>query len=110
MPAGILHKCIRLMMIYSFISRFYFSDFTDFPTNQIQVKLLHLYKLNYPMKNLVYIFAALLFLIVTESCQDRPGKNYNKENQEFDGAKFIKDGIEGSMTEIKASGLAITNS
>lgn len=62
------------------------------------------------MKNLVYIFAALLFLVITESCQDRPGKNYNKENQELDGAKFIKDGIEGSMTEIKASGLAITNS
>ncbi|MES2108457.1 MAG: DUF4142 domain-containing protein [Bacteroidota bacterium] len=62
------------------------------------------------MNKLVYISVALLFLVFSESCQDRQGKNYNKENEQIDGAKFIKDGLEGGMAEIKASGLAITNS
>jgi putative membrane protein len=64
------------------------------------------------MNKLAYLFFALLFLLSAESCHDRQGKNYNKEVQvqEVDPTTFIKDGIEGSMTEIKASGLAITNS
>lgn len=62
------------------------------------------------MKKLAYLSFALLFLLSAESCQDRQGKNYNKEVQEIEPATFIKDAIEGSMTEIKASGLAITNS
>ena len=62
------------------------------------------------MKKLAYLSVALSFLLFAESCHDRQGKNYNKEAQEIAPATFIKDGIEGGMTEIKASGLAITNS
>jgi putative membrane protein len=49
----------------------------------------------------------LLFLI--QACQERAGKNYNTVSDE-NGTVFIKNGIEGGLTEIKASGLAITNS
>src|SRR6185437_16079462 len=91
-----------------------FSDFTDSPT-QTRLKLsCYIYCINLTslMNKLAYLFFALLFLLSAESCHDRQGKNYNKEVQvqEVDPTTFIKDGIEGSMTEIKASGLAITNS
>jgi len=62
------------------------------------------------MNKLVYLLTALSFFLFVVGCQDRQGKNYNKENEQIDGATFIKDGLEGGMTEIKASGLAITNS
>lgn len=62
------------------------------------------------MKNLIYLSAALIFLLFAQACQDKKGKNYNQAEDEQDGTLFIKNGIESSMTEVKASGLAITNS
>jgi putative membrane protein len=62
------------------------------------------------MKKLFYLAIGVVFLLFSQSCQDRHGKNFNKENEQIDGATFIKDGLEGGMTEIKASGLAITSS
>jgi putative membrane protein len=63
------------------------------------------------MKNLTYLVFGLIILVFIQACQDRHGKNFNKTarvNQ--DELVFIKSGIEGGLTEIKASGLAITNS
>ena len=52
-----------------------------------------------------------MFLLLTQACQDKKGKNYNQQQQdEQDGIVFIKSGIESGLAEIKASGLAITNS
>jgi len=70
------------------------------------------YKLNrFMMKNLIYLVTGLIFLLSAQACQDKKGKNYNQQqHDDQDGIVFIKSGIEGGMTEIKASGLAITNS
>ncbi|MDO3640993.1 DUF4142 domain-containing protein [Mucilaginibacter sp. L3T2-6] len=62
------------------------------------------------MKNLLYLSVAFLFLVFAASCHDRKGKNYNDINDEQEGEQFIRSGIESSMSDIKASGLAITNS
>lgn len=63
------------------------------------------------MKNLIYLAAGLLLLLSAGACKDKHGKNYNQQVQnEQDGLNFIKGGIEGDLTEIKASGLAIVNS
>ncbi|MCR8556127.1 DUF4142 domain-containing protein [Mucilaginibacter sp. BJC16-A38] len=60
------------------------------------------------MKNLIYLLTGLMFLLFTEACQDKKGRNYNQQQQ--DEITFVKSGIEGGLTEVKASGLAITNS
>ncbi|MDP9079376.1 MAG: DUF4142 domain-containing protein [Bacteroidota bacterium] len=60
------------------------------------------------MKNLIYLLTGLIFLLFTEACQDKKGRNYNQQQQ--DEIVFVKSGIEGGLTEVKASGLAITNS
>jgi putative membrane protein len=63
------------------------------------------------MKNLIYLVTGIIFLLFAQACQDKKGKNYNQQQQDDqDGIAFIKSGIEGGLTEIKASGLAITNS
>ncbi len=49
-------------------------------------------------------------LFFAEACQDKHAKNYNNSDVDTSGVLFIKNGIEGGLTEIKASGLAITNS
>jgi putative membrane protein len=62
------------------------------------------------MKKLIYLLlAAGLFI---SSCQDsRHAKNYNdKTLVDDEGLAFIKNGLEGGLTEINASGLAKTNS
>jgi len=64
------------------------------------------------MKKPAYLLFGLIFLFVVQSCQDnRHAKNYNDKTLADDtGLAFIKNGIEGGMTEIKASQLAKTNS
>jgi len=64
------------------------------------------------MKNQFHILLGVIVLFVVSSCQDnRHAKNYNdKTLVDDEGLSFIKNGLEGGMTEIKASGLAKTNS
>jgi len=63
------------------------------------------------MKNLTYLFVLVVFMLCMQACQNKQGKNYNQEEQAAqDGLTFVKNGMEGGLTEIKASGLAITNS
>jgi putative membrane protein len=63
------------------------------------------------MKNLIYLVFGVMGLLFVQACQDKHGKNYNKlDKPDQDGLVFLKNGIEGGLTEIKASGLAITNS
>ena len=64
------------------------------------------------MKISVLLLSALVILLVTSSCQDqRKGKNWNDKTLADDAAiNFIKNGIEGGLTEIKAAGLAKTQS
>ena len=61
------------------------------------------------MKNLAYLLITLMVLLVA-ACSEQQGKNYNKLSVDQNGILFIKNGLESGMTEIKASGLAITNS
>ena len=63
------------------------------------------------MKNLIYLALGAVILLSVESCAERQAKNFNNEtNADQDGVAFVKNGIEGGLTEIKASSLAITNS
>ncbi len=63
------------------------------------------------MKNLLHVVFILFIWIFTQACRQKPGKNYNQETSvDQDGISFIKNGIEGGLTEIKASGLALTKS
>ena len=62
------------------------------------------------MKNLICLIFGIAVLFLIQACQDKKGKNYNKVDDDPDGTVFIKNGIESGMTEIKASGLAITSS
>jgi putative membrane protein len=63
------------------------------------------------MKNLTYLALGVITLLLAQSCYDKHGKNFNypvlTDNA---GVSFIKNGIEGGLTEIKASSLAATNS
>ena len=64
------------------------------------------------MKLFIYLFAAMLFVALTQSCIDnKRAKNFNdKTLVDEGGIAFIKNGIESGMTEIKASTLAETTS
>jgi putative membrane protein len=62
------------------------------------------------MKNLIYLATGVMLLLFTQACQDKKGRNFNQAQDDRDGILFIKNGIEGGLTEIKASGMAITNS
>ncbi|SHM23020.1 DUF4142 domain-containing protein [Mucilaginibacter sp. OK098] len=62
------------------------------------------------MKNVIYLLSGVMILLCAQACQDKKSKNYNQGQDEQEGVVFIKSGIEGGLTEIKASGLAITNS
>ena len=63
------------------------------------------------MKNITFLAIGMILFMFAQACQNNPGKNYNKEPKvDSAGQKFIKAAIEGGLTEIKASGLAITNS
>lgn len=62
------------------------------------------------MRNLIYLAAGIIFLFCAQACQDKKGKNYNQAQDDKDGVLFIKNGIEGGLMEIKASGMVITKS
>jgi putative membrane protein len=64
------------------------------------------------MKKLICILLVGSVLFACESCQDnKHAKNYNDKTLTDDGGLyFIKNGLEGGLTEIKASKLAKTNS
>ncbi|HVW97162.1 MAG TPA: DUF4142 domain-containing protein [Mucilaginibacter sp.] len=62
------------------------------------------------MKKLIYLAAGIIFLFSSQACRDKKGKNYNKTQDDQQSVLFIRNGIESGLTEIKASGLAITNS
>jgi len=52
----------------------------------------------------------MILFIFAEACQHNHGKNYNNISLDSAGQRFIKTALEGGLTEIKASGIAITNS
>jgi putative membrane protein len=61
------------------------------------------------MRNLTYLlFMVIILLSVLQACNERRPKNYN--NADADAISFIHNGIKTGLAEIKASGLAITNS
>lgn len=64
------------------------------------------------MKKLIYFLLGVTLLFTASSCQDnRHAKNYNDKTLADDrGISFIKNGLEGGLTEIKASELAKTKS
>ena len=64
------------------------------------------------MRKLCYFLSALMLAFGLSSCMDsRHAKNYNdKTLADDEGVSFIKNGIEGGRTEIKASELAKKNS
>jgi putative membrane protein len=64
------------------------------------------------MKKLTYLLLGVTCLFVVSSCQDNVhSKNYNDLTLvDYDGIRFIQNGIEGGLTEIKAAQLAKTNS
>lgn len=62
------------------------------------------------MKNLIYLLSGMMILLCVQACRDKKGKNYNEVRDDQEGILFIKNSIEGGLTEVKASGLAITNS
>jgi putative membrane protein len=60
------------------------------------------------MRKLLFSVLGILILLFTSSCQDqRRAKNYNDKTLADDAAiHFINNGIEGSLVEIKAAGIA----
>ena len=63
------------------------------------------------MKNLTYLVLGVVSMLLVQACHERRNKNYNKEILvDAKGLKFLKDGMEDCLTDVKASGVAITNS
>jgi putative membrane protein len=62
------------------------------------------------MKNLAFLALGIIVFLLAQACQNSHPKNYSLTNIDSADQKFIKTAIEGGLTEIKASGLAITNS
>jgi len=64
------------------------------------------------MKKLIYPVLGLAFVLSVQSCMDNYKAKYLQEKTLADdlGVSLIKNGLEGGMTEIKASSLAATNS
>ncbi len=61
------------------------------------------------MKNLTYLALALIALLVVPACNGNHGKNYNNETLvDADGLAFVRGAMEGGLTEVKASGIALT--
>jgi putative membrane protein len=61
------------------------------------------------MKNIIYIAIALIIVLSTQACINERKKDEGARPT-VDNKTFLKDGIDATLTEIKASGLAITNS
>ena len=63
------------------------------------------------MKKFIYPIIGVIVLLFSQACQDKHAKNYNQTTLvDQDGLFFIQNGLESGLTEIKASGLAITQS
>ena len=63
------------------------------------------------MKNLTYLILGVIAVFLVQACHNKRAKNYNQTTLvDIQGLNFITNGIEGGLAEIKASGLAITNS
>jgi len=62
------------------------------------------------MKNLTFLALGVIVFLLAQACQNNHPKNYNHPDIDSVGKTFIKTAIEGGLTEVKASGLAITNS
>lgn len=64
------------------------------------------------MKKLIYPVLGLAFVLSVQSCMDEYKAKYLEEKTLVDdiGLSLVKNGLEGGMTEIKASSLAATNS
>jgi len=64
------------------------------------------------MKQLVCLFLGLASLVIIQSCDsNKRANNYNnKALVDDNGLEFLKNGAEASLTSVKASGLAISNS
>jgi putative membrane protein len=64
------------------------------------------------MKKLIYLLLGVIALFTVPACQDnRHAKNYNDKTLTDDGGlAFIKGGLEGGLTEIRASQIAKANS
>ena len=64
------------------------------------------------MKNLFFYLAIIIMMFAAPACQDaRHAKNYNDKTLADDEAiNFIRQGLESGLTEIKAAGVAKTQS
>ncbi len=63
------------------------------------------------MKNLTYLYFGVIIMLLIQACTDKHGKNYNTTGAlDTTAVAFINNGLEGGLTEIKASGLVITKS
>ncbi|GAC1309618.1 MAG: DUF4142 domain-containing protein [Mucilaginibacter sp.] len=61
------------------------------------------------MKNLSCLALGVVALLAVSACNSKHGKNYNNETLvDADGLSFVRNAAEGGLTEIKASGLALT--
>lgn len=58
------------------------------------------------MKKLLYLAIGVITLLSAHACQEKIAKNYNKIWVDDAGLAFIRNGAEGYLTVIKASGLA----
>ena len=62
------------------------------------------------MKNSGYFIAALFSLFILQGCHSNASKDQDAAKKTRQGFVFIKNGLIDGLCEIKASGLAITNS
>jgi len=62
------------------------------------------------MKNTLLSLVGFILFLFTQSCQNAASTGYQKSKVDSSGYKFVKSSVESGLTDIKASGLAITNS
>ncbi len=62
------------------------------------------------MKNTTRIVVGLVILLIFQACHNDKSKNQDALKADRKGFVFIKNGLIDGLSEIKASGLAITNS
>ena len=65
------------------------------------------------MNKVIYVVMGIVMLLSVMACRhnNKQGKNYNEETGvDQQGLAFINSATEGGLTEIKASGLALTQS
>ncbi len=62
------------------------------------------------MKNALLPLIGLILFLFAQSCQNAASNGYQKSKVDSSGYKFVKSSVESGLTDVKASGLAITNS